>query len=338
MSQLTRCPNCATLFRVSDAQLALRGGRVRCGNCSFVFNARACFVDADPVTIIDLSQHHGDPFAIDDLPSPAVVAQAEVAAHPRRAPISFPAIEAHDQENDKTTSALLADLQEMPPPAWLKQASETQGQAIQEAPAEETTAPKTAASYALHKQEPEDVTEEIIVAPSHDWLKAAGPSPWRWFWRLCSLLLVALAGASTALLLRQPLLEWYPPSRPLLTAACAKLQCKLRAPQNPAYLFLDGIEFSFDPENKSRLELSGVLRNTAPYSQAWPLLDVQLLDLQSQRVARRVLKPEQYLTSAEKQSDELPAEQEILFSVFLYLDPSIHVENYKVEVLYPSAK
>lgn len=337
MSQLTRCPNCATLFRVSDAQLALRGGRVRCGNCSFVFNARACFVDADPVTIIDLSQQHGDPFAIDDLPSPAVVAQAEVAAHPRPAPISFPAIEAHDQENDKTTSALLADLQEMPPPAWLKQASES--------PEPENTAalaepppPAPAPSVSLLRNEPEDITEEIIVAPSQDWLKAAGPSPWRWFWRFCCLLLLALAFASSALLLRQPLLEWYPPSRPLLAAACAKLQCKLHAPQNPAYLFLDGIEFSFDPENKARLELSGVLRNTAPYSQAWPLLDVQLLDLQSQRVARRILKPEQYLTAAEKQSDELPAEQEILFSVFLYLDPSIHVENYKVEVLYPSAK
>lgn len=334
MSQLTRCPNCATLFRVSDAQLALRDGRVRCGNCSFVFNARSCFVDADPVTIIDLSQHQGDPFAVDDLPSPAVVAQAEVAAHPRQAPIAFPAIEPHLPEQDKSASTLLSELQEMPPPAWLKQASEapaTESVAEVEAPA-----PASVPAVSLLRNEPEDITEEIIVAPSQDWLKAAGPSPWRWFWRFSCLLLLALAAASSALLLRQPLLEWYPPSRPLLTAACAKLHCNLHAPQNPAFLFLDGIEFSFDPNNKSRLELSGVLRNTAPYSQAWPLLDVQLLDLQSHRVARRLLKPSQYLAAAEKPSVELPAEQEVLFTVFLYLDPAIHVENYKVEVVYPT--
>jgi predicted Zn finger-like uncharacterized protein len=40
-SQLTRCPECRTLFRATGAQLALAGGRVRCGRCQHVFNALA---------------------------------------------------------------------------------------------------------------------------------------------------------------------------------------------------------------------------------------------------------------------------------------------------------
>lgn len=35
----THCPKCATRFRVTDAQLSVAGGKVRCGNCMSVFNA-----------------------------------------------------------------------------------------------------------------------------------------------------------------------------------------------------------------------------------------------------------------------------------------------------------
>lgn len=36
---LTRCPGCATTFRVSSEQLGMAGGRVRCGACERVFHA-----------------------------------------------------------------------------------------------------------------------------------------------------------------------------------------------------------------------------------------------------------------------------------------------------------
>lgn len=41
MSLVTRCPVCATTFRVAPAQLSARGGRVRCGKCSGVFDGVA---------------------------------------------------------------------------------------------------------------------------------------------------------------------------------------------------------------------------------------------------------------------------------------------------------
>jgi predicted Zn finger-like uncharacterized protein len=39
--QTTECPNCHTVFRVSDEQLQKAEGTVRCSQCSEVFNARA---------------------------------------------------------------------------------------------------------------------------------------------------------------------------------------------------------------------------------------------------------------------------------------------------------
>ena len=46
--QYTRCPGCKTVFRVTDAQLALRDGQVRCGHCRTVFDGTANLIIAAP--------------------------------------------------------------------------------------------------------------------------------------------------------------------------------------------------------------------------------------------------------------------------------------------------
>ena len=45
MSLATRCPVCGTAFRVQREQLAVRGGRVRCGKCATVFDGVASLVE-----------------------------------------------------------------------------------------------------------------------------------------------------------------------------------------------------------------------------------------------------------------------------------------------------
>ncbi|MEJ2380363.1 MAG: DUF3426 domain-containing protein [Gammaproteobacteria bacterium] len=42
----TRCPECKTVFRVTDQQLDAAGGRVRCGHCAAIFNARDSLADS----------------------------------------------------------------------------------------------------------------------------------------------------------------------------------------------------------------------------------------------------------------------------------------------------
>jgi predicted Zn finger-like uncharacterized protein len=46
----TRCPGCATVFRVKPEQLALRNGQVRCGHCKTVFDGVAQAVSLAPQT------------------------------------------------------------------------------------------------------------------------------------------------------------------------------------------------------------------------------------------------------------------------------------------------
>lgn len=42
--EFTRCPGCKTIFRVTQQQLALRAGQVRCGHCHTIFNGIAALV------------------------------------------------------------------------------------------------------------------------------------------------------------------------------------------------------------------------------------------------------------------------------------------------------
>ena len=44
MNLTTRCPDCGTAFRVLPAQLSARGGKVRCGKCTRVFDGVAALV------------------------------------------------------------------------------------------------------------------------------------------------------------------------------------------------------------------------------------------------------------------------------------------------------
>jgi len=47
-SLITRCPSCATAFLANEAQIAARKGRVRCGRCATVFDAKAHRVSVEP--------------------------------------------------------------------------------------------------------------------------------------------------------------------------------------------------------------------------------------------------------------------------------------------------
>jgi predicted Zn finger-like uncharacterized protein len=58
--KFTRCPGCRTVFRVTDAQLALRGGQVRCGHCHAVFDGVASRVSLAPRTARVASDYYDE--------------------------------------------------------------------------------------------------------------------------------------------------------------------------------------------------------------------------------------------------------------------------------------
>lgn len=98
MSLVTRCPSCATAFRVVAGQLSARGGRVRCGRCGAVFDGIASLVDEGGTTwrlepspqlgLFDPSRPQEPPrvdLVVEEGDEPLPAFMAETATPPRRA-------------------------------------------------------------------------------------------------------------------------------------------------------------------------------------------------------------------------------------------------------------
>ncbi|MBI4807460.1 MAG: DUF3426 domain-containing protein [Nitrosomonadales bacterium] len=62
MTDITRCPECGTRFKVTDAQLDAHDGLVRCGHCHDIFDARKYLHDDEPSPQLSLP--------IDPIPQP----------------------------------------------------------------------------------------------------------------------------------------------------------------------------------------------------------------------------------------------------------------------------
>ena len=88
-SALTRCPGCSTVFRITAAQLALREGQVRCGQCRAVFDANDHLVAEEPLDVM--------PAAAELETSPSHVPDIE-------APIATPSSHVPDAEAPTATS------------------------------------------------------------------------------------------------------------------------------------------------------------------------------------------------------------------------------------------
>ena len=89
---ITRCPTCNTAFRVTEAQLSARGGQVRCGACTHVFDASASLQELTPApTQADLANPSGVPMI---LPDTAPALSPELVATFPAAPAIAPKTEA----------------------------------------------------------------------------------------------------------------------------------------------------------------------------------------------------------------------------------------------------
>ncbi|MBU0892416.1 MAG: DUF3426 domain-containing protein [Gammaproteobacteria bacterium] len=92
MSQITRCPSCATSFKVVADQLRISEGWVRCGQCKEVFDASAHLLPSAPPSLLP------DVSLTDVKPPPAPVARVSDAGRawgvtpPTQPPMGAPAV------------------------------------------------------------------------------------------------------------------------------------------------------------------------------------------------------------------------------------------------------
>ena len=274
MSLITRCPACATMFKVATDQFEAAQGWVRCGHCGEVFEASLHLVPGEAAGLGALaSAHYAEP-ALDQ----AVTAQE--TPQPEAGEILLTTLPV-----ELASAHAASELQGLEEPAFTTDAYAFKPASLADAEAAGlvAAAPEAASSAA---PEPEAAAPGILE-------KAAGSRAWLGL--LCMLLLAALA-LQWIVRQKDTLAAQEPRLAPLLQALCRPLGCDIRPLRRIESLVIDSSSFSKTGSDTYRLAF--VLKNTGDAALEIPALEVTLTDSRDQALVRRVLLPAQFGATA----------------------------------------
>lgn len=299
---LTRCPSCATHFRVTPEQLKARAGRVRCGACQNVFSALDTLIE-EPVVV----------------PAPA----AEVAVSPALTFDELPQSSINAAETSASPLADVAELQSVTPTA------------LPDPDARAATAHSSApeAGEAGPGKIPEAADE--AAAEADDWIITyAEPVPRRWPWVVGSLVAFTALLLQAMLAFRVELSVLWPESKPHLVILCEFAGCEVGFPAKIALVGIEASDLHPDSGHKGRLALSATLKNRAPFTQQFPHLELTLTDTADKAIARKVLAPADYLPRRVSGTDGMAPNADI--PIVVSVDSGdMAASGYRLYLFYP---
>lgn len=300
----TRCPGCETIFRVTPAQLKARAGKVRCGQCQSVFDALDSLLDENE----------------------GVESAGATPSFTAEAPIQPPVLAARPIV--EIDILLDAEAGESP----VEQLSEESAPPLSETAAQELG---KATGLILPRETAEipgysKWSEGVIAAP----FSLPEEKPTRWPFVLVALLLALVLAGQVVFHFRSEIAVTVPVLRPALEAACQSLKVDLPLPRHVELVSIETSDLQADPARGNLLVLNASLRNRANYGQAYPSLELSLTDTADGAIARRVLRPAEYLPQKLLEGKVFAANSDV--AVRLWIEAKdISAAGYRLYVFYP---
>ena len=304
MNYITSCPACETQFLLSTEQLKAHRGKVQCGNCEQIFNAKNRLTEVS-----------------DDIHSPA-----EYQA----------SIEAHDSDSasaidEKPISEVLnVALGAVPS---LNNLDDLETEIKSDNTYVDNSNTKSQADiievYDVDQINVPIYIDDLSTNPNFDKPKTKVN-----YWLvLFGLILAILAGLQSIYYMRTSLAADYPQFKPYLVQACAQLQCEINLPKNLDFFALDDSDMQEDFEHKDVIKFSSLLINNAPYAQTYPNIELTLTDTADQPVLRRLIKPSEYLASNTNAAAGIDSREEMRINLSINV-ADIAVAGYRVLLVY----
>lgn len=294
MKLVTRCPECNTAFRVYEEQLEARGGQVRCGTCKQIFDAYAT-LEERPLDA------EGPPTLMPrDLPRRATPAPVSKAPTPRVVTIGTGIPAAVGSTTGNTTA---------PPKAFLP----------------EESAPARTSANRDHDDDRDG--EDIDFARGNQRTEPAGTR-----WVLAVIALALVLAAQLIYLFRGEVVARVPGARAVIGPICVAIGCDIALPRHAENIQVEASDLQSD--GGAMLTLTTTLRNKASFSQALPSLELTLTDARDLPIARKILRPIDYLDTPAIEATGIPAGGDVVAKV--YIDASqISANSYRLFLFYP---
>ena len=357
MALATRCPACTTVFRISTAQAAAKGGMVRCGQCRNVFNSLDALVRVEDLEVIDevfaagppptVAERSVPPSPLDPRSRPVPTPEAPMPVRPLEQPAEFASFTLPEEAPRVASDAAPAPVKSE---WWLPEPSrgdprpvETPSVAPEPAlPMPTATSPVDVSADRPDVREP--VADDGIDDRSPGMLRplempVAPAAASRWLFGVLALLAFLLLLGEGAYMGREELAARWSPARPWLIAACERLHCRVEAPAHLEAITIESASVAVLPANPDLYVLTALLRNRETIAIRHPHLELVLTDVQDRPILRRALRPEDYLPAgrtavAGPDAAGFPAESELSIRVMFELT-DLRFAGYRLDRFYP---
>lgn len=314
-SLITRCPACATMFKVVPDQLRVSDGWVRCGQCNEVFDAnsnlQARAETATHSNMVPLSQDPRPepppppppPSPVESVPPVGSKVAPPVAQTAAKARVDVKAA-AMLAEEVPSAAQITADVDGIAPQPAATPFLDVipRSRPIEPVPEEIVVAPRPATlgeqrSSVLRGEKPRRVGKETATQNTQEpsqhtfMVNRSVSATWDRPWVRAGLWLVGLTlgvGLMVQVVVqeRDRIAATEPIALRLLEPLCSALGCKIAPLLQIESIVIDSSSFAKTRADVYRLSFT--LKNTAPTAVATPSMELTLTDMQDQAVIRRV--------------------------------------------------
>jgi predicted Zn finger-like uncharacterized protein len=303
MKYITSCPACETQFLLTKEHLKAYKGKVQCGNCEHIFNAKNRLTEIS-----------------DDIQSAAEY-QASLSSESPETDANQAVSNQTTVSEEKPIGAVLSNVLE-----GVDLASthiEPEPQIIAEAQTEVTEAYDT-----------EQIDAPIVIEDLTTDVRFSKPKTKPNYWLLfLAGLLALLAGLQSVYAMRTQIAAERPQFKPLLMQACAALHCQISLPKNLDLLSIDDSDMQEEEAHENVIKFSSLLINNASYAQAYPNIELTLTATDDQPVLRRLVKPSEYLKANSDEAAGIAAREEVRVNLAINVK-DLAVAGYRVLLVY----
>ncbi len=320
-----QCPQCQSRFRLTTQHLEAAKGWVQCGVCGHVFfsglTKPAKPTEAQPPTPTAAPAEETPAINIQPVAT-GISAQVSEEIPPAESAPASPILSgltnrmAEDEPTTMTFGPKLESIILVDPKASYEDHDPGSLPVI-----EPRAEPGRAAG--LGSSVPPSYTKSASATGS-DWIprqpsapasqKMAEKGASTWLWWLLSIVLVLALIAQLTWFMRDSLAARYPALRPALAQMCQAMDCALGLPRDARQVSIVG---DMQTEDDGRLVLTANLTNKAKTRMAWPVLQLTLLDIDGQPLARRMFAPSEYLSSLKQEAEGIAPLSEVQVALTL---------------------
>jgi len=312
---VTQCPTCKTRFRVTQSQLSMAGGRVRCGACLGVFTGSENLVlssvprlrpgESADAALDALLDELRDDSAVRPLATPNYSTKGKQS--PQTAPYGDPAAQPALPSDAESEADAAAD--PMPPVA--ESAAES---ALRDEPAardqivrypspdsadddgnrDRSDTPMDRAPADVMPRRPVRATFDLGVDPEE--LVAAPTRRRRRRWVVWPMLLLCVfVLAAQVMYLQFDVWSKNLEIRPVYSWVCARIGCRLPELRALDRLVSKNLVVRANPEVPGALLVDALIINEAPFAQPFPVIEVRFSSMGGNLIAGRRFRPDEYL-------------------------------------------